>query len=125
MLSKAVPLVAGTIYLVGYFVIARYLADYGVPVTQLVSAQYLIAGMPPGVLLWFTLAVGYSAYRYAPKGEGRAQVGSYGAMAQVYTAIPQAYGGGKPLIVQLYVEREKAPLELLASNTAGEKTPMV
>jgi hypothetical protein len=51
--------------------------------------------------------------------------GSYKAMAQVYSAIPQAYGGARSLRVQLYVEREKIPLELLATNSGGEKTAMV
>ena len=33
-----------------------------------------------------------------------------------YARIPQAYGGGRPLIVRLYVERDKTPVELVDIN---------
>jgi hypothetical protein len=222
LLAKAVPLIAGTIYLAGYFVTAGRLADYGVSVTQLVDAQYFIAGLAPGVLFWLTLVVVYSAFRYKPQGNVgqmqnligclllalfvigalievaggvldrylnlrifgmeswfdlyamtlfRAALGqmalwfvitglrtgffarmireyrareldtsdvvmlvicvliiaggmvysSYGAVVGWYTAIPQAYGGGRPLIIQLYVEREKTPTELLAVSAGTEE----
>jgi len=217
ILSKAVPLLAGAIYLAGYVVIAIHLTKYNVPLTQLVSARYFIAGLPPFVLLCLFGAVGYSAYRYNPRVDGgkmqsrvgflalglfvaaivievvgkqirlgawfnlylatlcsaalgqaafwyfvagvrtrlfvgmktyfRAQgrdasdaywfavyivlmaiagaASSFSAMARVYTALPQAYGGGRPLRVQLYVERDKIPAELLASRPAGETAALV
>jgi hypothetical protein len=222
-LSKLVPLVAGTVYLVGYIVTARRLADYGVSVTQLLNAQYFTAGMAPGLLIWLTVIVSYSAFTNDPNANTtRAQnivawiililftamiafpfldravnwgwgfrisdrwrgLDSYlfsplqavlglcslwyvitgiktrlfarmatyqrertrdGADAyqapimfviiaivslsvtfwqtlRIYDAIPQAYGGGKPMNVRLYVERDKAPSQLIAAEpTNGDK----
>jgi hypothetical protein len=224
VLSKAVPLVAGTVYLAGYLVTAERLADYGVSVTQLVNAQYFIAGVAPGALFWLTVLVGRSAYRRgalrADRGaQGRvglvvlalfgvlfvldvagvtiarftgrrvlgpqswfdvyvgtllrvalAQAGlwylihglrtrlflelgrslrhgrhdsgvaqatlfviflaaammyrSYRESVGVYAAIPQAYGGARPLRARLYVERSGVPAELLAGGAgdAGERS---
>jgi hypothetical protein len=225
VLSKAVPLVAGTIYLAGYLVTAERLADYGVSVTQLVNAQYFIAGVAPGALFWLTVLVGWSAYRRGARHANReaqyrvgvvvlalffvlflleladvalrrfadrrvlgpqswldvyvgtllritlAQAGfwylihglrtrfflelayslrhgrhdsgvaqatllvvlmagammyrSYRESVGVYAAIPQAYGGARPLRVRLYVERSGVPAELLATGAgAGEPSAL-
>lgn len=64
--TKVLALVTVTVYLAGYLVSAGRLAEYGVPVTQLLDAQYLIAGLIPALLLWITFIVCYSAYRYVP-----------------------------------------------------------
>jgi len=41
------------------------------------------------------------------------------ATRMAYAAIPQSYGGGKPLRVQLYVDRAKVPAELLDITSSG------
>lgn len=41
------------------------------------------------------------------------------ALAQIYDEIPQAYGGGRPSQVQLYVDANKVPVDLLLP-TVGE-----
>ncbi|HYR91049.1 MAG TPA: hypothetical protein VE422_43735 [Terriglobia bacterium] len=228
LLSKTVPLIAGTIYLAGYFITAGRLAEYGVAVTRFVDAQYFIAGVAPAALLLLTLAVICSAMRYRGKSDrlrtfnrmalvftvlagvgvitavvnavlnrfwkldflaaeswfdlyvamsfraalgqvalwvliaglrsglftklwkefrtrdgvveatqmvsvfllilgvtaGLMVYGTYGAIARFYTKIPQSFGGGKVLRVQLYVEREKTPAALLA-NSDVEKPGLV
>jgi hypothetical protein len=67
LLSKAIPLVAGTIYFAGYFVTARRLAVYGASVTHLLDAQYFMAGLPLGLLLCATVVTTYQAWQHDPK----------------------------------------------------------
>lgn len=223
LMSKLIPLIAGTVYLAGYVVTARRLAEYGVTVTQLLNAQYFAAGMAPGLMIWLTVAVAYSAvtsnqdtnkrrlnfaallilglivgtilfiainwlvgrvwgvwiqerwwFNSYVSGPALALLGlstlwyiiagfktglfiqmirnrrqsegflgflqGFGIMAfiggsalvftflaaiRMYDSIPQAYGGGKPLNVVLYIERDKTPRDLIAVSTENNDKPVV
>jgi hypothetical protein len=51
---------------------------------------------------------------------GLSQIVSFGWEA--YNGLPQAYGGGKPLQVQLYVDSDKVPDELLVSLPTADQS---
>lgn len=52
---------------------------------------------------------------------GQIQIVSIGC--EVYNELPQAYGGGKPFTVQLYVDSQKVPTELLDANVSDQGSP--
>lgn len=217
-LAKFLTVFAGSIYVIGYFVTATRLAEYGVPSINFFEAQYIIAGIIPGIFLWLTILVLISAYRYVPYkpqeyGQGTkvsvwliayilwfitlvvfvvlafvidnfplwlqflfilfgelslwiiivaikyptyaweaafrfAWKNSFGERMGViviiilliaisiftlyrmwpmgrdlYVSIPQAYGGGKPLPVILYVDDGKVPAELIDTKADGDVKP--
>jgi hypothetical protein len=219
-IAKAFTVFVGTIYVIGYIVTATRLAQYGVPTIRLLDAQYLAAGLLPGLMLWLTILVAVSAFFYKDrdgilslklvgvavgilfiisvalefvvipfswitvgrsvlntcyitarfamgalalwfliaglrtkyfsdliiffrdkgKGAGPVYVGFVylaglvviGALIliprlawQVYNGLPQAYGGGKPLRIELYVDSTKVPSELLAPQSGTTQAALV
>lgn len=220
--TKLLTLFVATIYIIGYVVTSTRLARYSVPATRLIDAQYFVAGLLPGLLLWLTVAVFASALHHASQNketstrplnwvgvvmlillvvgilmetlllprskslepfdrslmevayfaakvlpgelalwflvvgwrtgffarlneysQRRGETGSGWGLAvfslmlvafalfqiiraapKAYDELPQAYGGGKHLRVELYVDRKKVPGEiLLSSPAAGEDAP--
>lgn len=196
--AKLFAVFLGTVYVIGYAVTTNRLAHYGVPAIRLLDAQYFVAGLIPGLLVWLTIAVAVSALfvgtskrwkrsglailllyiatvgveltlarketfwlrivhivlkfvlgelslwflvvglktrtffnlrvfnRFAavyaaflfivmPLGLVWIALGSIPQVSSsVYGALPQAYGGGKPLQIELLVDPTKVPNELLA-----------
>lgn len=53
-----------TIYVIGYIVTTTRLAQYDVPAIRLLDAQYFVAGLLPGLLVWVTISVLVSAFLY-------------------------------------------------------------
>jgi hypothetical protein len=47
---------------------------------------------------------------------------AFGRAVRAYGAIPQAYGGAKPMTVRLFAEREKVPAELLPRGAVNPPT---
>ena len=56
----------GSTCAVGYIVVASRLARFGVSATQLFDAQYLVAGLLPGFVIWTSIIVITSASKYDP-----------------------------------------------------------
>ena len=52
------------VYIIGYAVTAQRLAQYGVSTTELLDAQYFVAGIVPGLMIWITVFVVISALRF-------------------------------------------------------------
>jgi hypothetical protein len=63
-IAKVSALFFASVYFFGYLVTALRLAEYDVVLPQLVDAQYLAAGLFPALLLWGTIFVIFSAWRY-------------------------------------------------------------
>jgi DNA polymerase III delta prime subunit len=72
-IAKAFTAFVGTIYVIGYIVTAARLAQYGVATTRLLDAQYLVAGLLPGLLVWLTALCLISAiFNEPPRGHSSA-----------------------------------------------------
>jgi len=65
--GKVIAVVTVTSYVIGYVVTSARLDQAGVATTSLIDAQYLAAGLSPGILLWLTVLVVLSAYYYDPR----------------------------------------------------------
>jgi hypothetical protein len=63
-LAKPFAALIGTFYISGYIITAIRLDQYGVPTSKLVDVQYFVAGIVPGILLWITVFVVFSACRF-------------------------------------------------------------
>lgn len=61
---KGLAALGGSIYVIGFIVTARRLAQYDVPIATLINAQYFTAGLVPGFLLLLTLYVIISALKF-------------------------------------------------------------
>jgi len=74
--AKGLTIYTGSVYLIGFLITAARLAQYGVASIKLIDAQYIAAGIMPGLFLWITVLVVVSASHYDPgKGKrGRAHV---------------------------------------------------
>ncbi len=83
VVGKLIPAGLATIYALGYAVTARRLAEYGLATTQLVNAQYLVAGFPPFLLLAATVGVVWSSLRYTPRANRRSPFVPLGIMILV------------------------------------------
>jgi hypothetical protein len=219
-IAKVFAAFVGTIYVIGYIVTTTRLAQYDVPAIRLLDAQYFVAGLLPGLLVWVTISVLILAFLYPSNREGPTLLGvliavgvlffsgivielvvmrfsvtwssfdrtllntSHVALKFVlgelalwllivgfrtkyfrrlrkqfkdrgegtdpvwisivmvvvlaaialsliprvgwsaYNGLPQAYGGGKPLRIELYIDISKAPGELLlAPAPTGQSQP--
>ncbi len=65
--AKPLAVLSATIYIIGYLVTSYHLSKYGVPIKNLIDAQYFAAGLLPGILFWVTMAVIFSSWMFNPR----------------------------------------------------------
>src|SRR3989304_4502810 len=62
--TKTIAGFGAFVYIIGYAITAERLAQYGVSTIELLDAQYFVAGIVPGLLIWITVFVVVSALRF-------------------------------------------------------------
>ena len=62
--AKISAAVVGLVYGIGFLVTASRMAEYDIPVSTLISAQYLMAGLFPSAMLCLTAFVAFWGFRY-------------------------------------------------------------
>ena len=67
--AKGLVIYTGSVYLIGFLITAARLARYSVASINLIDAQYIAAGIMPGLFLWITVLVVVSASHYHPQKE--------------------------------------------------------
>jgi len=87
--AKAIAGLGAVVYIIGYAITAARLAEYGVSTTELLDAQYFVAGLVPGLLIWITVFVVISASRFEPRNDEDANtVNRKWIWINVLTGIP-------------------------------------
>ncbi len=141
-------LLTGINYFLGRFGRAQFLGEdhwfdfYVMTLLRLVlgiaAVWYLVAGLKTGMLLRSAKQLRSVGSSFAEAIQANVYILVIGVASLVicyqrstaaYARIPQAYGGGRPLVVRLYVERDKTPSELIDGRSivttgAAEKNPV-